>query len=376
MKVKDIIIEAEAITGLKANLPDDAINGLTQLVKSIVDEAPLSEQGLQSSKKMILNNLANRIRVDHYLEQHPELLQQAIETPTFVFGLPRTGTTLLINLLAEDPARRAFIRWESLNSVPPPKASEVRTDPRYFEAQALIEQSLKYVPHISAIHHENADSPTECQFSMSQTFCSQLFESMIDIPSYRKWFLSTDYLPAFKYHKRLLQLLQTHAPGQWTLKNPWHPLYLTALKEVFPDAQLIMTHRDPVEVVGSACSLIKHVRLLTHEHVDLEKIGSTTIDIFQRMIDNIINYKVKYGENSIYDIQYQDIIKNPTESIHNIYRHFNQPLTNEAKNAMKKYLTDNPKGKHGKHEYILEEFGLNEAYIRSIFSDYYDRFLL
>ncbi len=235
--------------------------------------------------------------------------------------------------------------------------------------------SVKYAPHISAIHHEDADSPTECQFNMSQTFRAQYYEAMAEVPTYRHWLLhEADYLPAFRYHKRLLQLLQADAGGRWTLKNPWHPLFLDALTEVYPDAQLVMTHRDPVDVVASACSLTRHVREMFSDNVDKHYIGETALDIFDLMIQRADAYKEKYGEQSIYDLQYADLMKDPIGELKKIYHHFDEPWTDRVESAMQACLAANPKGKHGKHEYTLEEYGLTKEQVRKHFRDYCERY--
>ena len=323
---------------------------------------------------IIVSTLANRLRVENYLAQYPELLARPIDRPMFVFGLPRTGTTLAINLLNEDPARRCFLRWEAFNSVPPPKAGELSTDPRCLAEQAKLDMSLKYMPHISAIHHEDADSPTECQFAMAPSFCAQYFEAVAEIPSYGKWFLQADYLPAFRYHKRLLQLLQSEAPGRWTLKNPWHPLFLNELTTVYPDAQLVMTHRDPVDVVGSACSLIKHVRPMFSDRVDPENIAKTMLNTFDKMIERTLAYLQRHGPDSIYHLHYDALMRDPIGEIRKLYAHFDEPFTLAAEAAMTAFLASNPQGKHGRHAYSLEEFGLTKEQVREHFRDYCERF--
>ncbi len=277
MKVDDIVSAARTQTGL-TDIGDPAIlEGLGILLEAYDNEAQFTDAGKQRAIGALISTLANRMRVEDWLKRHPELLERPVEKPLFVFGLPRTGTTLTINLLHADPARRSLLRWEAFDSVPPPTPQELHAGPRYEKAQAAVDMALQFVPHISAIHHEDADSPTECQFAMTPSFCAQVYEAQAYVPSYREWFLhEASYLPAFRYHKRMLQVLQANAPGQWTLKNPWHPLYLDALTTVFPDAQLVMTHRDPADVVGSVCSLIKDVRPIYSDDVDLKGIGETS----------------------------------------------------------------------------------------------------
>jgi len=373
--VTDILAAAEQRTGLEAALEPAVLTGLTTLVDALNREAPLTERGWQSLREDLVSTLANRLRVEDYLAQHPQLLDRPVEKPLFVFGLPRTGTTLVINLLQADPARRCFLRWEAFDSVPPPKAAELSTDPRCLKAQAKVDMSLKYAPQIAAIHYEDADSPTECQFAMTPSFCAQVYEALWEVPSYRRWFLhEANYLPAFRYHKKLLQLLQAEAPGRWTLKNPWHPLFLDALTTVYPDAQLVMTHRDPVEVVGSACSLIKHVRAMMSDKVDLQYIGESMVDTFEQMVQRTIAFKEKHGWDAILDLQYADVMRDPLGQIRKIYDRFDEPWTPAAEAAMTAYLAQNPKGKHGKHEYSLEEYGLTRQQVRARFRDYCERF--
>lgn len=374
INTNDILAAARQQTRLDDIGDDSILEGLSELVTALNKEAPLTERGWQSVKGTLVKNLANRLQVEDYLKKHPELLERPVEKPMFVFGLPRTGTTLTINLLHADPARRSLLRWEVLKSIPPIKAEGIATDPRYLEEKAMLEMSLKYAPHISAIHHEDADSPTECQFAMSQSFCAQYYESMFEIPSYREWFLHADYLPAFRYHKRLLQVLQAENSGRWTLKNPWHALFLDALTTVYPDAQLVMTHRDPVDVIASACSLIKHVRAMFSETVDLNYIGESMMGTFEEMVRRTLAYKEKHGWESIYDLQYVDLVADPVNEMKKLYDHFGQPMTTEAEASMKNLLAQNPKGKHGKHDYSLEEYGLSKAIVRERFADYCDRF--
>jgi hypothetical protein len=375
INAKALLDAAQQATGL-SNFGDPSyLDPLNRLIDALNNEAKLNARGEKSLEGNITATLINRLKVEDHLAKHPELLQRPIEKPMFVFGLPRTGTTLVINLLNADPARRGFLRWEAFDSVPPPKTSELHAGPRYQKAQDLIEMSLKYAPHISAIHHEDGDSPTECQFAMTPSFISQVYDSMYHVPSYHQWFLNeADYLPAFRYHKRLLQLLQAEAPGRWTLKNPWHPLYLDALTTIYPDAQLVMTHRDPVEVVGSACSLLKAVRPMFSDGIDFKDIGVTMLDTFDKMIERTLAYKQKHGWDSIYDMQYADVMRDPIGEVKKVYKHFNEPVTAAAETAMNAFMQNNPQGKHGKHTYQLEDYGLTKEQIRSHYKDYVERF--
>jgi Sulfotransferase family len=201
-----------------------------------------------------------------------------------------------------------------------------------------------------------------------------VFESQVHIPSYRQWFMQTSYLPAFRFQKQLLQLLQAENGGRWTLKNPWHPLFLNDLVSVYPDAQLVMTHRDPAEVVGSACSLIRHVRPMFSDKIDLRQIADQMIDTFDHMIARQNAFRDERGEGAIFDIHYEQQLRDPIGQMRRLYDHFDEPFTPAAEEGMLKLLAANPQGKHGKHVYSLEEFGLSVAGVRKHFHDYCDRF--
>ncbi len=374
LDIDTLLSAAREQTGLSDFGDPSMMDGLTRFIMSINTEANLTESGLQRVGQSTIATLVQRLQVEDYLKSNPHLLEAPIERPVFLFGLPRTGTTLAINLLTSDPASRFFMRWEAFNAVPPAAAGALRTDPRYYAEQAKLEMSLKYVPHISAMHHEDADSSTECQFGMSPSFCSQVYDSQYHMPSYSEWFLHADYRPAFRYHKRLMQVLQQNNGGRWTFKNPWHPLYLDALTDVYPDARLIMTHRNLTDTVASACSLVHAVRKLYSDVVDPHAIADTLCRTFDLMISRMESYEAKHGAGSIHHIRYPDMMADPIGEIRKAYTHFNMDFTPQAEAAMQAMLDANPKGKHGKHSYALEDYGLSREIIAERYSAYIDRF--
>ncbi|WP_285021024.1 sulfotransferase [Novosphingobium sp. fls2-241-R2A-195] len=375
MTVDDVIAAARSQTGLTEIGDPAALEGLQRLIDAYAEEARFTERGTQLAQRDLVKYMAGRMRIEDWLARHPELLERPVEKPMFVFGLPRTGTTLVINLLAADPKRRSFLRWESHDPVPPPHFHELAAGPRWKAMQDQTQASLQYMPQIAAIHYEDAHSPTECQFSTTYSFCAQVFESQADIPSYRHWLLhEADYRPAFCFHKRLLQLLQAETGGRWTLKNPWHPLFLDSLYEVYPDAQLVMTHRDPADVLGSIGSLIENVRRIYSDEIDLEGIGRTFMETFALMIERQDAFRAAHGADAILDVQYVDVMKDPIGTCRSIYDHFGEPFTQEAAAGMEAYMAANPKGKHGKHDYSLERYGLTREGVHAAFADYIERY--
>ena len=375
MDVETIIANARAATGLEDLGDPSQLEGLPILVKASNEEARLSQRGAAMWEKSITDYLINRMKTVDYAKQHPELLEAPIEKPTFVFGLPRTGTTMTINLLSADPARRCYRRFEALDAMPP-VGPDYKSDPRYLAEVAKGEMAMKYMPQIAAIHWEDADSPSEDQYAMAQSFCSQIYDSQVHIPSYREWFFGADYVPAFRFQKQILQLLQQNVGGKWTLKNPWHPLFLDALTTVYPDAELVMTHRDPVEVVGSACSLLKAVRPIYTEDMKPGEIAECLLQTFDHMIARQNAYRDRHGEDAIFDIQSAAQIKDPLGTMRALYDRFGTPFTAEAQAGMQAMMDYNPQNKHGKHSYTLEEFGLSAKWVRDHFKEYTDRFAI
>lgn len=373
--VDALLEQASGRTGLSDFGEVPFREALERLVASVNEEANLSERGGPTFAGSIVGYLSNRLKIVDYLKQHPELLDKPVEKPLFVFGLPRTGTTLTINLLSSDPRRRCYTRWEALDTVPPAPATGYEDDPRYIAEKTRIDMSFKYMPQISAIHHEYADSPSECQFAMALSFVAQVFDSMLEIPSYHKWFLyEADYEPAFRFQKMQFQVMQAENTGRWTLKNPWHPLFLDDLTKVYPDAQLVMTHRDPLQVVGSACSLCATVRPIYSDQVDGRRVADMLMETFDVMIERQAAYRAKHGEDSIFDIDYAEQVADPIGQMKKLYAHFDEPFTEETEAAMKACMEENPKGKFGKHSYTLEQFGVSEDEVKERYKDYREQY--
>lgn len=374
LDVQTLLAAAREQTGL-ADFGDPSFEeGLTVFIAALNAQGRLSEAGEGRVAASTIATLAQRLRVEDYLKAHPGLLEAPVDKPLFVFGLPRTGTTLAINLLAADPAARVYMRWEAFNTVPPAEPGALRSDPRCLAEQARLDGSKQYLPHISAMHWEDADSSTECQFAMSPTFCAQVYDSQYDIPDYTDWFLKADYLPAFQYHKRLMQLLQGNNPGRWTFKNPWHPLYLNALTRVYPDARLVMTHRDPGDVVASACSLIFAVRKMYSDTVDPLACGRVLMRTFDAMIERVGAFEEQHGAGSIHHIEYKALTSDPVGEMRKVYARFDLPFTADAEAGMRAMIAANPQGKHGKHEYRLEDYGLSRGQVHDHFADYIARY--
>jgi len=284
--------------------------------------------------------------------------------------MPRTGTTLLSNLLACDPARRSALTWEIEQPVPPATTATLYNDPR---ALAKLEQEramLAAHPEMGKYYRNSAVYPNECMFFMIHDFKGLALESRGKLRAYRDWLISTDMTSAYSYHKRFLQLLQADAPGQWNLKMPSHALWLEVLLATYPDAQLVWAHRDPFTATSSFCSIISMAHRGYTGKIDYEWLGENCSYQAQLHLDRIMDSREKLGHDRIVDVHYADIMRDPMTAIRQLYSQLGDTLTAQAEAAMQAWLDNNPQGKFGKHEYALDQYGLSVETLAPRFERY------
>jgi len=371
--VDELIAEARQQTGLEKFDSESYREGLEVLVADM-NAADFPEPGASRNRASLVGLLAARLKTTAYLDQRPELLQRSIEKPVFVFGIPRTGTTLLSNLLACDPARRSPLTWEIDDPVPPPTTATLYNDPR---ALARLEQEKAMFaanPAIGKYYRMSAIYPNECVYFMAHDFRTLMLESRGKLPNYRDWLFSTDMTSAYQYHKRFLQLLQADAPGVWNLKMPSHSLWLETLLKVYPDARLVWTHRDPYTAMGSFCSIITLGNMSFAGSTDPEWVGTNCTYQAALHANRIMDTRDKLGEDSIIDVHYADLTNDPLGTMRKLYKALGDDFTAEAESAMQRWLDDNPQTKFGKHEYKLEQYGLSVEKLAPHFERYLSRY--
>jgi hypothetical protein len=363
-------------TGLDDWGGDSCRAGLDQLVHALDTEAGLSPLGELALEAQILANLRNRLRVTAWVKQHPELLDAAVERPIIVLGLPRTGTTLLHELFHRDPANRSLMRWEALDSVPPPDTAHLADDPRVESARAAAEAMDALNPRFRAIHYEAPDGPTECVAVLSQDFRSLLWSVIANVPSYTRWLLEADAASAYDYHHRVLQLLQSRAPGRWALKTPHHALFLDAVVDRYPDARLVMTHRDPVAVVASLCSLAGTLGSTFSDVDHTDAHVRTWTAVGHSLVERVMDFRDRRGDDQFVDVAYDELVANPIDAIVRILGHFDEALTEGAAARMRAYLADDPHRRLGRHRYSPEGTGIDPDDVAKRFARYTDRFAI
>jgi hypothetical protein len=347
------------------------------LLRSFEEDARLNLVGRITVQSEVVRVLSNRLLMRRDCTQFPSIAQEKIVRPIFITGLPRSGTTFLHALLAQDPACRAPRLWEVMHPSPPPETATYRVDPRIEGTRKQLSWIDVLMPDFEKCHTIGADLPQECIAMTDHSFLSYVFESMYFVTSYRRWHDRQDKRPAYECHRRFLQHLQWHCPGSpWVLKAPSHLMALHSLFQVYPDAQVVLTHRDPLKVLPSCASFAKVLRAPFTGPIDLKALGTEVSRRWSESADLVTRLRTEQKElqKNFFDVGYPELIRDPMEAVRGIYRYFERELSPEAETAMRSFIARNPKDKKGAHLYSLEEFGLDPVTERMNFRGYTDYF--
>jgi hypothetical protein len=364
-------------TGLSDFGPDSFRPGLSKLVESIEAGGALTLFGRFFARKQLVELLVHRLQLADTRKRRPEIADEVIRRPLFILGLPRTGTTLLYGLLAEDPANRAPLSWEIDQPYPPAESATYLTDPRIASTQARFDQVDKLAPGFQTIHPVGALMPQECIVPTASEFMSIRFQMVFDIETYDEWLLDQDMHPTYEHHRRFLQHMQSrHKCERWILKSPGHLGPIDALLDVYPDAMIVQTHRDPIRVIPSVANLEYTMRLVSSDHVDAASIGRQMMNVWSKLLNQGMAARAAHPEREerILDLSMREVVGDPIGCIEKIYRHFDLDFSEEARDRMKHYLAVHPKDKFGVHRYSLEAFGLEEEAVSTAFKNYRERF--
>jgi hypothetical protein len=374
----DVLLEkARKRTGLTDFGDDSLVSRLELLLRSFREDADLNLIGRICVHSDILRLLCNRLQLVEDRKRYPGIAAEMVRRPLFITGLPRTGSTLLHALLNADPACRAPGVWEVMHPSPPPEKASYHADPRLFRTDSELKWLDVLMPDFKKAHMIDARLPQECIAITGHTFLSYVFESMYFVSSYRLWHEDEDKLPAYRFHRQFLQHLQWRCPGShWLLKAPSHLLALNALFQVYPDAGIIMTHRDPLKVLASCASFSEVLRGPFTTHLDRRELGAEVSHRWEKGARLAIEFREGNAElrGRFFDVWYRDLVRDPLSVVRRIYDHFNLVLTPEAERAMLGFLTDNPQNKNGVHSYSLETYGLQRDNERWRFEFYTDHF--
>ena len=328
--------------------------------------------GRQRCYERLVNLLSVRLRCERAFRDIPAVSAQAISAPVFVTGLPRSGTSALINLLNRAPENRGLLQWEVQFPDPWPNLAPGDVDPRYGYLVKALEDGQD--PEFRKIHYVDADTPEECCMIHSYAFSGVQLGFEIMLEPYRSWLMAQDLAPLYAYQKRLLQLLNWRNPGyRWVLKAPAHMWAIDTIFSVFPDARFVWCHRHPLPVVASINSMNRQVMKMyagDTSHIPQADIGRAVMEWYALSLERGLAARAQHPAERFVDCSQAEIADSPMDVVQRIYDAFGFELGEESRAAMQGYIDANPKGKHGKHVYDLASFGLSEADVEQRFDFY------
>jgi len=348
-----------------------------QMLCDTISDPRMTPMGRLQRKVEIILRVTNRLYIEKALRADPDIEKEPIEKPWFVMGLPRTGTTLLHRLLAQDPQHRAPLMWEGMAAFPRGPHDTARR--RINKVKVVTRFSHYLAPELRAKHELGAELPEECKFLLANSVLGTSLMGATE--KFNDWFWALDKTRAYQLHKLQLQYLQRNSLKKtWILKDPDHLLNLEWLLKVYPDARIIKLHRNPIEVLPSAASLLATLESAFLREVNMHGVGRNTCDYAKRSCYSPFNTKegtdnlVARGVRFV-DIRYTDLIADPLTTVAGIYANFGHEFTEDAQHKMSSYLQQNSQQRHGAHRYTLEKFGLGQTTIRAEFDSYVDQFV-
>jgi hypothetical protein len=302
--------------------------------------------------------------------------EERIENPVVIIGLPRSGTSFLQSLLIQDPGNRTPLVWEVARPCPPPDPVTYETDPRINASQELLERVHGLMPGLDVVHEVSARQPQECLPIMAHEFKSLQFFMQFDVSSYAAWFVQQDMAPVYSAHRRFLKHLQSGGvrAERWLLKSPAHLRCLGDLLREYPDACIIMTHRDPVQAASSLASMICILRRAGTDDIRPAAVGRQVVYWLARALDRAAIARKEPG-GRIVDVRFEDLTSDPMCVVESIYETFGLDLAPATRERMQDYVEHNPRHKHGRHEYDSSDFGIVPDEIRERFREYIDAYV-
>jgi hypothetical protein len=353
--------------------------GLDLLLDGLVHEARLNDLGVEIVLSEIASFLANRLGLLAWRRDHPEAGDGPIERPIFIVGQPRTGTTILFDLLAQDPGLRVPLAWEVDRPLPPPETATYDSDARIAEVQATIDMAEQLMPGFLTFHPIGAQLGQECVRITASDFRSMIFPTQYRLPTYDRWLLhDADLAPAYRWHRVFLQhLQQRHPAGRWLLKSPAHLWHLDALAHEYPDAVVVQTHRDPLQVIASVSALAAHLRGMASDDTSIEEAARTYTDDIFLGLDRGMDARDRgvFGDDRLVDVHFTELVADPLGTIGRLYESVGRDLTPATAARMERFLADHPgDGGGGGTRYRFADTGLDADELRDRSAVYQERY--
>ena len=352
----------------------EAVEALEVLVRSLKESAALNLLGRFSARDDSVRLARTHLRVERALRENPSIRGEEIPPPVFIIGWPRTGSTALHTLLANDPASRTIPYWESFDPVPPRTGPDRRGE----KLERMLAQLERISPDYHAIHPMAAAMTEECVALFMNHFRTLQFDFQYRIPGYVEWILDQDARIAYSAYHDSLRLIHHYRPGgaRFLLKDPTHLVHIQTILQEWPDAKIIFTHRDPVSAISSLCSLHAHTRAIFSDDVDPIAIGEEIMaGVWPRALDAAFSLREQLAHEQFVDVRHVDLLREPMRTVESIYDRLGGiTLGDEARSAMQRFLDEEASKPGSLHEHSLAGFGLRPEAIRERWKGYCETF--
>ena len=376
--VEGILAQARAATALDDFGPEDFLERLGLLVDEWGSDDGLTGIGQLTVWNKLTQFARSRLLIRDYEKRHPEVEEIEIVRPIVVVGLPRSGTTHLLNLLAADSRRHSLPLWESYEPLPMPgeKVSGDETDPRYIRCAEQWEAMQQATPLLAAMHPMNPDHIHEELELMGPDYASYNFEWLAMAPRWRDHYYAHDQRPHYEYMKKVLKILQSQrGPGRWVLKCPQHLEQLDALQGIFPDATFAITHRDPVSVIQSAITMLGYAQRTGRKKVESRALLAYWSDRVEHLLRACVRDRDRLPPDRTIDVLFHEFMADDMGMVEKIYAVAGEEMTAAIRAELAQFIEDHPRGKYGNVRYDLKgDFGIDPEELRERFSFYFDRF--
>ncbi len=366
----DLMAQARRATGLDDFGQSGVEEGLDRLQYAYHAEANLNLFGRLATRWDNLRLLKNLLILRDRERADGHILSRPVEQPIFVLGMPRSGTTFLHGLLAEDPASRVLRCWQAIHPYPDHPAAGRGAGPESVQRSFSFFNWL--APELRSLHPFDARSPQECTELTGHSFQSLRFDTTYNVPSYRRWLSQKGHLDAYRLHRRFLQHLQGETGARWVLKSPDHVFAMEALRAVYPDARVIFAHRDPLKVLPSVARLTQVLRRPFARRVDPLDVGRQIVRDWsagaQKMIDAHLGNL--WPAHQVFHVRYRGLTADPVTTVGAIYDHFGLEFTPAYRARLNAAVLLKPDGGYGRNVYRFEDFGLDPREERMRYRDY------
>ena len=379
LSVKAILTAAAAQTGLDDFGPTDFHERLALWLAEVDDDPNRTGFGRLIHYNDCVRYASTRLRIRDLLKKHPEIHDQQINQPIIVIGLPRSGTTHLVNLIASDQRLRSMPLWEGQEPVPDPKErpGPDGVDPRWHRCNAIWERMRAASPLLSAMHPMEPDHIHEELEFLLPDFTSYNLDWVVRAPRWRDYYLAHDQTPHYQGAlKTGLKILQWYKPRErWVLKCPQHLEQIGPLMKTFPDATIVVTHRDPISVLQSAATMQTYAARTSYKTTDPEWYLASWHDRIRRLLEASVRDRGLLPEGRVVDVYFDRFMKDDLGTVERIYAAAGLPMTDEARGQHAAYLKAHPRGKEGQVVYDLrKDFGADPEQLREAFRFYFDAF--